>query len=137
MKFVQQRKDTDCTVAALAMFCNKDYGRIVALLDEEAKADYDNNKGMNSVSQYEVCDKLDMEVYFYSLGDFDKSKPAILSVPSLNNEGNHAVVWTGTELLDPNTGREGKCVYRKDKLPEHINNVFQESKNDNRTTTTT
>jgi len=109
-KFVQQRMPADCAVAALAMFLNLAYEDIARHCTGAELVD----SGLTWIRENYIlnlyktpCDVFDKTV-------MDWSKPAILSVPSLNEaEGvTHSVYWDGRRIWDPQQGRAGKVAYR-------------------------
>ena len=108
-KFVQQRMPADCAVATLAMFLGVTYEKIACHCTGAELV----LSGLPWVRENHIlklfktpCDVFDRSV-------MDWTKPAILSVPSLN-EGSgvsHSVYWDGQRVWDPQHGRKGKSSY--------------------------
>ncbi len=107
--FVQQQFDADCAVATMAMFLGVSY-ETIARHCTGAEMVF---SGLSWIEENRIlhlfktpCDVFDRRV-------MDWSKPAILSVPSLNEaEGvTHSIYWDGQRAWDPQQGRKGKAFY--------------------------
>lgn len=105
MKLVKQRAFGECGAAAIAMVLNCDIADVVVEI----------NRGLarNGLSlQTDGIAETEMVEYLRMKGRDARavlqrpdSRPAILTVPSLNHRGLlHFIVWDGERYLDPATG---------------------------------
>ncbi len=110
---VQQRNDSDCVIACLAMWTGRDY-------DEVAASVVRLNGG--------VC-LWEAVTYLRSVGQQARrsiwwfhTHRAILDLPSVNFVGGmHAVYWDGEQIFDPNQGRPGRLVWTRELLTARPN----------------
>jgi hypothetical protein len=67
---------------------------------------------VNSREEY-IAGLFEVEIVFRDVAHLDRSRPAVLTVPSLNSGSGqtHAVYWDGQRIWDPNHGRSGKKSY--------------------------
>jgi hypothetical protein len=109
MTLIQQKFAADCAVACLAMFLGVEYEDVLRHVGghELTLGGLTNNREAYIARLFEV------EISFLDRTKIDRSKPAVLTVPSLNSKTGltHAVYWDGTRIYDPNQGRKGKKSY--------------------------
>lgn len=107
MTLVQQRMRSDCAVAALAMFLGVEYDDVARHCTGSELIDF----GLSFFREQHIARLFGKEIMVLDRSLLDRSKPAILSVPSLNDMGTHAVFWNGRRVFDPQHGRKGKRAY--------------------------
>lgn len=115
MKLIQQRNDSDCMLAALAMVLGREYDDLwtpafVAKVQAAPGCTHDLLREAWIIAG--LKENRDVFSVYAGYDNFElvkkmlRGRRAVLSVPSLNNkDGHHAVAWSGTELLDPSTQR--------------------------------
>ena len=114
MKIIKQRHHGDCAICALAMFLNVSYETIESLVSK-----FEAYEGLSGEKILEIANMFE-EVELKLNESWDKSKPAIVSLPSLNiMDSEHACYWDGKKIWDPST----KVPYLN--LPDHIIDAFQ------------
>jgi hypothetical protein len=107
---VQQRGDGDCGVACFAMFTGESYERCRELLRFKANAGTSEAQMIGALAYH-------FDVRVSRTDGWADAVPGILTVPSLNMPGRlHFVVWTGSEVLDPQQGMAGQRAYTKEML---------------------
>lgn len=67
--------------------------------------------GLPNFREETIARKFEVDIKFLDPSKIDRSKPTVLTVPSLNADGTHAVYWDGRRIWDPNSGREGKNTF--------------------------
>ena len=120
--FVCQKFDADCVVACLAMLLGVEYEEIAAqcLGHELVKFGVPDSKARKICAMFKI--KLDDALHPTVM---DWSKPAILTVPSLNQtmdgctNGTHAIYWDGKRVWDPQKGRKGRKTYTNQRAREY------------------
>jgi hypothetical protein len=131
---VQQRHKGDCVIAALAMFCKLPYEAIEPVarehfVDRRRKAGIRDSSVIlrklgyrqeNYASDDKPLDGREFRslwLYEYLISpnilrDYCWGRPAMMSVPSLNEkDGKHMVYYDGHRVWDPQEGRRGKKFY--------------------------
>lgn len=108
-KFIQQRMEADCAVAALAMFLGKRYEDIARHCTGAELVQY----GLAWSRERHIAGLFGIAVEVVDVSLLDWRRSAILTVPSLNDPagGTHAVYWDGRRAWDPQKGREGYAAY--------------------------
>lgn len=112
--FVQQRMPADCAVACLAMFLDRSYEDIAKHCSGAELVSF----GVGIHRDRQICSYFRADIEFLDPSLLDWSRPAILTVPSLNDTGTHAVYWDGHRVWDPQKGRKGKASYSNQKARE-------------------
>jgi len=109
---IAQKFDSDCAVACLAMFLGVTYESVAKHCHGFEMVTF----GLGSERVDDIAGLFKTEIIYLDISRLDRSKPAVLTVPSLNTHGTkHAVYWDGSALHDPNTGRSGKHAYDADR----------------------
>ena len=107
-KFIRQKFSTDCGFACVAMFAAVNYETVV----RHASGYELVYSGLSPAREVEILLLFGLEVEARDSSLFDKSRPAIITVGSLNGGGRlHGVFWDGKKIFDPQKGRRGKDYY--------------------------
>jgi len=104
---IQQKFSSDCGVAALAMFLGRPYEDVAVHCSGWELMRH----GLSGPRTDFLASLFGVEISYRHPDVIDWTKPAVLSVPSLNIDGSHAVYWDGQRINDPNEGKAGKRVY--------------------------
>jgi hypothetical protein len=106
---IQQKFAADCAVACLAMFLGVEYEDVLRHVGGHELT----LGGLTNYREAYIARLFQVEISFLDRIKIDRSKPAVLTVPSLNSKTGltHAVYWDGTRVYDPNQGRESKKSY--------------------------
>jgi hypothetical protein len=108
METVQQHFKSDCAVACLAMFLGEKYEAIAKHCHGFELVSF----GLSAERTDDIADLFGADLIWRDPSKLDRSRPAVLSVPSLNLDGSrHSVFWDGQALHDPNEFRPGKRCY--------------------------
>ena len=110
---INQKNDSDCVVACIAMFAQCSYEDVIKKCNKfriEPRGISDENCQIILASLGFNTIKLPLWCW---------GSPGILALPSINLAGkSHVVFWTGDynegEILDPQKNREDKSFYDKD-----------------------
>lgn len=123
--FIQQRFTSDCAVACMAMFLGVDYEDVAAHCTGYELVRH----GLPNSRERYIADLFEVEIVFRDRSLVDWSRPAVLTVPSLNSPkgGTHAVYWDGTRAWDPNHGREGRKSYSNQAAREMAIEAYQKA----------
>lgn len=109
---VQQRGDGDCGIACFSMITGESYD----FCREKIFKNFKSNQGLTE------CAMLGALAYHFGVhvaltNGWVDSMPGICTVPSLNHPGLlHFVIWTGTDVLDPQAGMPGMRAYTKEMM---------------------
>ena len=109
MTLIQQKFTADCAVACLAMFLGVEYEDILRHVNGHELT----LGGLTNYREAYIARLFEVEIFFLDRTRIDRSKAAVLTVPSVNSKTGltHAVYWDGTRIYDPNQGRKGKKSY--------------------------
>ena len=104
-----ERFTADCAVACLAMFLGVEYEDVLRHVGGHELT----LRGLTNYREAYIARLFEVEISFLDRTKIDRSKPAVLTVPSLNSKTGltHAVYWDGTRIYDPNQGCKGKKTY--------------------------
>lgn len=105
--FIQQKFGSDCAVACLAMFLGVPYDRVALHVTGWELVEH----GLTGPRVDFLAGLFGVEIRYRAPEIIDWERPAVLSVPSLNNGGAHAVFWDGVRFWDPQEGNAGKRAY--------------------------
>lgn len=105
-KLVQQKEDSDCLIACVAMMAKVDYYKAFNIHGDTHGVYH----GISSLEAIRILDKLGIEAR-REFGIIPV--PSIVFVPSINKAATmHAVFWDGEDILfDPQSGRSGRLAY--------------------------
>jgi len=120
---VQQKFNSDCAVACMAMFLDVDYEDVVRHC-----AGYELvSCGLTNHRERYIAGLFEVEIVFRDRTKLDRSQAAVLTLPSLNSDkpSTHAVYWDGTRVHDPNHGRPGKRIYTNQSAWEVVIDGYQ------------
>ena len=109
MTLIQQKFAADCAVTCLAMFLGVEYEDILRHVGGHELT----LGGLTKSREAYIAQLFEVEISFLDRTKIDRSRPAVLTVPSLNSKTGltHGVYWDGTRVYDPNQGRKGKKSY--------------------------
>jgi hypothetical protein len=98
MKIVKQRHHGDCAICSLAMFLSVSYETIESLVSK-----FEAYEGLTEEKTLEIANMFE-EVELKLDESWDRSRPAIVMLPSLNLlDIEHACYWDGKKIWDPST----------------------------------
>lgn len=109
-KLIQQKFSSDCGVACLAMFLGRPYEDVAVHCSGWELMRH----GLSGPRVDFLTCLFGVEINYRHPDVIDWTKPAVLSVTSLNVDGAHAVYWDGERINDPNEGKPGKRAYSED-----------------------
>ena len=97
-----ERFTADCAVACLAMFLGVEYEDVLRHVGGHELT----LRGLTNYREAYIARLFEVDISFLDRTKIDRSKPAVLTVPSLNSKTGltHAVYWDGTRIYDPNQG---------------------------------
>lgn len=101
----------ECAAASLAMLLGE---KLFTVKRAMGKFGWSNDdRGASSLVMIEAARYLGRDLLEIGKYQIEPDMgPASLTLPSLNVEGmSHALTWNGTEILDPNWGREGRIFW--------------------------
>jgi hypothetical protein len=117
-KLIYQRHNSDCAIAALAMYLGKSY--------DELKHHYTRTERRHAGASIEktlnVADSYKTYFGVFYGNEFDRTRPALVIVPSRNHvpDGKHMIYWDGQRVYDPSPIRP----YTE--LPDEVEYALQE-----------
>lgn len=91
------------------MFLRVDYEQVARHCQGAELVHY----GLANARERHIAGLFKVEIEFLDVDLIDRTRPAVLTVPSLNaaTGQTHAVFWDGRRIWDPNHGRAGKKTY--------------------------
>jgi hypothetical protein len=109
---VQQREEWDCVIAGIATWTGRSYEEVLEahkLLNAKVKH---HAYGLSDFDSDRILFHFGMHPF--TIDQAYGAVPGLLDFPSVNFPGRaHCVFYTGYDILDPNTGRDGKVSYAK------------------------
>lgn len=119
---IQQHFQSDCAVACLAMFLGVKYEDVAKHCHGFELVTF----GLCGKRTYDIADLFGADILWRDVSKLDYSKPAVLSVPSLNIPGGrHSVYWDGKTIFDPNVGRPDKRTYTTENAWDYALDGYQ------------
>jgi hypothetical protein len=117
-RLIHQRYDSDCSIAALAMYLGKAYEEIIHYYSMEEQ----QQDGVWAERTFRVAAQYGVEFFTCTGDQFDRHQKALVVVPSRNHvpDGKHMIYWDGCRVYDPSPIRP----YTE--LPDEVEYAFQE-----------
>lgn len=122
---IKQRTNHDCMCACLAMLFNMTYEESAEYFPKKALDWYGYHwEWLYPLLRHDGKDVITHTKGKRSVYDPDFSKPAIITVPSLNiKDGLHVIYWDGEKIKDPSTRK----TYKTFPTEEQISSVTQKA----------
>jgi hypothetical protein len=95
---IQQKFAADCAVACLSMFLGVEYEEVLRHVSGHELT----LGGLTNYREAYIAQLFEVEISFLDRTRIDRSKAAVLTVPSLNSKTGltHAVYWDGTRIYE-------------------------------------
>ena len=116
---ITQKHDSDCCVAALAMFLGREYEEIAIFCTEDEKT----KSGVAMVKVFDIAKVFGIALEYAR--DFYQEEKALLVVDSLVLEGQRHLIYWDTELI-----QDPARTNHHEKIPEKIYLIAVEKKHE-------